>query len=459
MRVAVVGTGYVGLVVGAALADFGQDVVCIDKDAQKIQLLRQKQWIIHEPGLPELATRGLEAGRLRFSTELGDAVRDSEVILIAVGTEALPDGHVNLTAVREVARQIGASMEQYTVVVMKSTVPVGTSEELTRLIRENQKQLIPFDVVSNPEFQREGSAVRDFIEPYRIVLGTESERALGIMRELYRPTLKAGVPLVVTTNRTAEMIKYAANAFLALRVSYVNELANLCERLDCDVLAVSRAMGLDPRIGPHYLLPGPGYGGSCLPKDTQALIRQAEALGMSMQLVEATVRVNEARPEQIVSKLKRHLGSLAGRRLAVLGLSFKDNTDDVRSSPAIRISEILQAEGARLRVHDPTANRNARHLLEERQTEFCSDPYDAAREADGVLILTEWDEFRTLDLQKLRSMTTGNLLFDARNILDPKRVVEAGFVYEGVGRLGRCAEGQAGPAAETTAKTSLSDRK
>ena len=436
MRVVVVGTGYVGLIVGAALADFGQQVVCIDKDAEKIQLLRRRHWIIHEPGLPELATRGLESGRLSFSTEVGEAVRNSEVVLIAVGTEALPDGHVNLTGVREVTEQIAAFMERYTVVVMKSTVPVGTAAELTRMIRQNQKRPVPFDVVSNPEFQREGSAVKDFIEPYRIVLGTESERALTIMRELYRPILEAGVPLVVTTNRTAEMIKYASNAFLALRVSYINELANLCERLGCDVLAVSKAMGLDPRIGPHYLLPGPGYGGSCLPKDTQALIRQAEAIGMSLELVEATVRVNEARPERIVSKLKCHLGSLAGCTLGILGLSFKGNTDDVRSSPALRICEILQAEGAQLRVYDPTANRNGRRFLREGQTDFCSDPYEAARDARALLILTEWDEFGTLDLHKLRGATAGGLLLDARNILDPQAAIDAGFVYEGIGRPG-----------------------
>jgi UDPglucose 6-dehydrogenase len=459
MRIAVAGTGYVGLVVGVALADFGQEVTCVDKDATKIEILQQGRWPIYEPGLPELAERALKAGRLRFSLDLEKTVRNAEAILIAVGTEGLPDGSVNMIAVHEVARQIAASMEDYTVVVTKSTVPVGTAAALTRLIRENQKHPVPFDVVSNPEFQREGSAVKDFIEPYRIIIGTESERAQGIMREIYRPLLSRGVPMVVTTNETAEMIKYAANAFLAMRISYINEIANLCDRLNCDVQAVSRALGMDPRIGPYFLQAGPGYGGSCLPKDTRALVRQAEAAGMNLQITEATVRVNDAQPSVIVHKARQRLGSLAGLTFAVLGLAFKGDTDDVRCSPAVRICELLLAEGARLRVFDPTATRNALPLLSSKRVDFCADPYESAHGAHGLLVVTEWEEFRTLDLRKLRTALAGNLLLDARNMLDPHAAISAGFVYEGVGRRADCADVNPVVTPTVTAKTDSTESK
>jgi UDPglucose 6-dehydrogenase len=433
MRVAVIGTGYVGQVAGAALADFGHQVICLDKDASKIELLRQGQTLIYEPGLPELAQRNLQAGRLQFSVDVEAAVRQSEVVLIAVGTEGLPDGRVNMTAFYEVAQQIGRAMEHYTVIVIKSTVPVGSAAELMRLIRPHQKTQVPFDVVSNPEFQREGSAVKDFFQPYRIVLGVGSERALEIMKEIYRPLLAAGIPLVVTTNETAEIIKYAANAYLALKVSFINEIANLCDRLDCDVQAVSAALSLDPRIG-TYLSPGPGFGGSCLPKDTLALIQQAQAAGVKVQMVEAAVEVNNAQAKHIVGKVKSRLGTLQNCTLGVLGLSFKGNTDDVRCSPAIRICELLLAEGARLRVYDPTAKINDRAVLASGQVVFCSSPYETAREARGLLVLTEWEEFGSLDLRRLRAMSRGDVLVDARNILDPKAAIEAGFTYDGVGR-------------------------
>jgi len=436
MRVAVIGTGYVGLVAGAALADFGQQVICLDKDASKIELLRQGQTLIYEPGLPELAQRNLQAGRLQFSTDVEASVRQSEVVLIAVGTEGLPDGRVNMKAFYEVGQQLASAMEHYTVMVIKSTVPVGSAAELTRLIRQHQKTPVPFDVVSNPEFQREGSAVKDFFKPYRIVLGVSSERALEIMKEVYRPLLAAGTPLVVTSNETAEIIKYAANAYLALKVSFINEIANLCDGLDCDVQAVSAALRLDPRIG-RYLSPGPGFGGSCLPKDTAALIQQAQATGVKVQMVEAAVEVNNAQAHHIVGKVKSRLGKLRDCTLGVLGLSFKGNTDDVRCSPAIRICELLLAEGARLRVYDPTANRNARALLTSSQVVFCSSPYEAASEARGLLILTEWEQFSSLDLRRLKAMSHGDVLVDARNILDPKAVIEAGFTYDGVGRQAR----------------------
>jgi len=442
MRVGVIGTGYVGLVAGAGLADFGQQVICLDKDASKIELLRQGQVLIYEPGLPELTRRNLQAGRLQFSTDVEATVRESEVVLIAVGTEGLPEGHVNMTAFYEVAQQIAVAMERYTVIVIKSTVPVGSAAELTRLIRQRQKTPVPFDVVSNPEFQREGSAVKDFFQPYRIVLGVVSEGAVKIMKEIYRPLLAAGIPLVVTSNETAEIIKYAANAYLALKVSFINEIADLCDRLDGDVQAVSTALSLDPRIG-KYLSPGPGFGGSCLPKDTAALIQQARAAGARVQLVETAVEVNDAQANYIVGKVKTRLGTLRGCTLGVLGLSFKGDTDDIRCSPAIHICKLLLAEGARLRVYDPTANSNAQASLNSSQVVFCSNPYETASEARGLLILTDWEEFRSLDLRRLKAVLHGDMLVDARNLLDPKAVIEAGFTYDGVGRQARQPESEA----------------
>jgi len=434
MRITVIGTGHVGLVAGAGLADFGHCVTCVDKDLSKVDMLRRGEMPIFEPGLPELVQHNVAVGRLAFSTDIEATLRRSTVVFIAVGTEGLPNGAVDLQAVNEVAGQLAATMELHTIIVVKSTVPVGTAASITRLIRASSKRRIPFDVVSNPEFQREGSAVQDFMRPDRIVIGATSPKAVGIIREIYAPLLSAGRPLVVTSNETAEMIKYAANAFLASKISFINEIANLCDHLNCDVQAVAEALGLDPRIGPKFLQPGPGFGGSCFPKDSRALLRLANECGVEMYLVEAAVRVNEAQPRKVVEKVLRQLGSMAGRKIAVLGLAYKPNTDDVRGSPAIDICQLLLKEGARLRVYDPEAISNSRQVLGNSEVEFCSNPYEAAQQADCLLVLTEWDEFRNLNLKGLRSCLRGRSMIDARNVIDPQAAANAGFLYEGMGR-------------------------
>jgi len=434
MRIAMVGTGYVGVVAGTCLADFGSVVTCLDKDVEKIERLHQGNLPIYEPGLADLMERNVRAGRLSFMGDLATVLNRSQVIFVAVGTEGLPDGRVNLEAVLEVGQQIARTMQDYTVIVIKSTVPVGTAASLAGIIQAGQKKPVAFDVVSNPEFQREGSAVEDFIHPARIVIGTGSNKALRVMYELYRHLVLAEMPIIVTTNETAELIKYAANAFLATKISFINEIPNLCDRLNCDVQVVAEALGLDPRIGPKFLQPGPDFGGSCFTKDTRALIRLGKDCGLEMRVAEAAVNVNEAQPLQVVGKVERHVASLAGMKIAVLGLAYKADTDDVRGSPGLTVCNLLLQREAELRVYDSAANGNARRVLTHRRVEFCSDAYEAARDADCVIVLTDWNEFRILDLPRLRKALSGDVLIDARNIINPQSAVSAGFVYEGMGR-------------------------
>ena len=434
MNIAVVGAGHVGLVVAACLADFGFTVQCVDTDAGRIQGLRQGTLPFYEPGLGELVEKNAKAGRLLFSTDVSEGIRSSTVVFVAVGTEGNPGSGPDLRAVYAVAEEIASQLEAYKVIVLKSTVPVGTAAAVTDLIRSRQPRPVPFDVVSNPEFLREGSAIETFMRPDRVVIGTTSETARKIMREIYRPLFLIETPIVATTNRNAELIKYAANAFLATKISFINEMAALCDALGCDVHVVAKAIGLDRRIGPKFLHPGPGFGGSCLPKDGRGLLSLGEEMGIELEILKAVFRTNEGQAARVVSKARLHLGSLAGRTIAVLGLAYKTNTDDVRESPAIRACELFLREGASLRLHDPMANETARQLLHGPQVHYCADPYEAAQGADGVAVLTEWNEFRRLDLAALKGKLRGNLLLDARNIFDPEEVTSLGFVYVGVGR-------------------------
>lgn len=436
MHIAIMGTGYVGLVTGAGLADLGLTVNCVDIDKDKIRLLEEGKVPIFEPGLEELVRRNVQCGRLRFSVDLIQAVKNSLAIFIAVGTDAGANGVPDLTQVWSAADLIAEAMDNYKVLVIKSTVPVGTAAGLRERITQHLQRSVEFDVVSNPEFLREGSALEDFFHPNRIVIGSSSERAVAIMKDIYRPLYLIETPFVFTTSETAELIKYAANAFLALKVSFVNELANLCDAIGprADVHVVAHALGLDRRIGPKFLHPGPGFGGYCFPKDTRALTQIARRFGEEFKTVEAAIAVNDRQFLRVIEKLKSGLGSLAHREIAVLGLSFKPNTDNVRESRALKICEALLAEKCVLRLFDPVAAGQARRLLKDDGVTFCSDAYEAAEGCDAVLVATEWNEFRNLDLGKVRKAMRGNVLVDPRNIFDVTKARSMGFQYFGMGR-------------------------
>jgi UDPglucose 6-dehydrogenase len=436
MNVAVIGTGYVGLVTGACFAEFGIGVTCVDKDADKVQMLHSGRIPIFEPGLEEIVRRNRENGRLSFTTDTATAVRQSLVIFIAVPTPPQPDGSTDLSYVDEVARTIGRCMNGYKVVVTKSTVPVGTAERIQRIIEESYQpeegRRYRFAVASNPEFLREGSAVEDFLRPNRVVIGAESDEAIAILRDMYRPLYLIEVPFVVTNIATAELIKYASNAFLATKISFINEIANLCERVGGDVHVVARAMGLDGRIGSKFLHAGPGYGGSCFPKDTRALVQFSRGLGVPQRIVAAVCEVNDAQRQRMIEKIESLAGPLSGKLIAVLGLSYKPNTDDVRDSPALDIVRLLQERGARVRCFDPQAMGSAERELKD--VVFCSDAYDAAEGCDALVLATEWNEFRALDLDRLRKALAAPVLIDLRNVYDPSEMAREGFRYAGVGR-------------------------
>lgn len=432
MNICVIGTGYVGLVTGACLAEFGLNLICVDNDPQKIEGLKQGKPHFYEPGLEELVQKNMKEGRLRFSTSIREGVTSSLVIFIAVGTPSSEDGSADLGAVEEVATEIGRSMDGYKVVVMKSTVPVGTCRRLKKLIEEAQPHPIPFDVVSNPEFQREGSAIEDFMRPDRVTIGAESEQAVAIMKDIYSALYLIETPFVITTLETAEMIKYASNAFLATKITFINEVANLCELVGADVHHVARAMGLDGRIGRKFLHPGPGFGGSCFPKDTRALSRLARDKGYTFQLVDSVIEVNERQRERMVAKIREKMGELRGKTIGVLGLSFKPNTNDIRESPSIAIIKKLLEEGSRVRAFDPAAMEEARKALPE--IEFGRDAYDVAQGVDALVLATEWNQFRRLDLGRLRSAMGKPIFIDLRNVYDPEQMRRLGFVYSGVGR-------------------------
>lgn len=436
MHITVVGTGYVGLVTGAALADFGLNVSCIDSDVQKIEMLSRGRVPFYETGLQELVHRNLRNGRLTFSTDLEAAVRASLTVFIAVGTPDLPDGAPDLTQVDSVVADLAECMDAYKVVVTKSTVPVGTARRIQRLLREKQRRPVEFDVVSNPEFLREGSAVEDFMRPSRVVIGAESEKAVAIVKEIYRPIARNETPFVMTSLETAELIKYACNAFLATKVSFINEMADLCEKVGADVHHLARAMGLDERIGPRFLNPGPGFGGSCFPKDLVALARTGRRLDAPQRLAETVIEINRRQRERVFSRIEGELGGLKRKKIGVLGLAFKPDTDDVRGAPAIHICRRLLEAGAVVQAYDPAAMPNSRRVLNDENVVFCPDAYAAAAGVDALWIATEWNEFRDIELARIKSAMRVPLLFDSRNLFDPEKARALGFRYFGTGRPG-----------------------
>ena len=433
MRVAMIGTGYVGLVSGACFADFGHDVTCVDKDAGKIAALTRGEVPIYEPGLNELVAANAHAGRLKFTSNLSGAVKSADAVFIAVGTPSRRgDGHADLSFVYDAAREIAAAIEGFTVVITKSTVPVGTGDEVERIIRE-ARPAADVAVVSNPEFLREGAAIRDFKHPDRIVVGTADARAREVMTELYRPLYLNRAPILFTDRRTAELIKYAANAFLATKITFINEIADLAEKVGADVQEIARGIGLDNRIGAKFLHAGPGFGGSCFPKDAVALLKTGQDHEAPLRIVEAVVAVNDARKRAMARKVSAALGGeLRGKTVAVLGLTFKPNTDDMREAPSIPLITALQDMGAKVRAYDPTGMEQAKSVLAN--VTFCNDAYACAEGASALVIVTEWEQFRALDFARLRTVMERPVLVDLRNIYSPEEVARHGFVYESVGR-------------------------
>jgi UDPglucose 6-dehydrogenase len=432
VNVCVVGTGYVGLVTGACLADFGNTVRCIDIDEAKIEKLKRGEMTFYEPGLQEIVKRNIDRGRLTFSTDINCGIEDSTVIFVAVGTPMGDDGTADLRYVEMVAKSVAESLNDYKVVVLKSTVPAGTSAVVERVIKENTKTGHDFDVVSNPEFLREGSAVEDFMQPDRIVIGAPTDRAKEVMAETYRPLIQQDKAVVMTDVDTAQMIKYASNAFLATKISFMNEIANLCEKFGADVSVVARAMGLDSRIGSKFLRAGAGYGGSCFPKDTRALVKTAETVGHEMKVVRAAIEVNDRQRHLMVDKIVRAAGDVKGMTIALMGVAFKPDTDDMREAPAIDMARELMDKGASIKAYDPVAMDFAKPLMPG--VEFCEDVFEAATGADIVVFVTEWNEFMDLDFEKMRSLMKAATIVDCRNIYEPDRMAGLGFRYFSVGR-------------------------
>ena len=433
MRVAMIGTGYVGLVSGVCFADFGHTVVCVDKDPNKIETLNQGGVPIFEPGLEALVAKNVQSGRLSFTTDIKQAVKDVDAVFIAVGTPARRgDGHADLSYVYAAATEIAGVIEGFTMIVTKSTVPVGTGDEVAAIIEKTRPGL-DVAVVSNPEFLREGAAIADFKRPDRVVVGTDDERAVELMKQLYRPLYLNETPILFTDRRTSELIKYAGNAFLATKITFINEIADLCEKVGANVQEVSRGIGLDGRIGRKFLNAGPGYGGSCFPKDTLAVVRTAQEAGAPLKIVETVEQVNKARKKAMATKIIAACGgSVQGKHIAVLGLAFKPNTDDMRDAPSLDIIPALQAAGASISAYDPEAMAEAQHLLSD--VRFASDSYDCAQGADALVIITEWDTFRALDFDRVKSALSSPILVDLRNIYSPQDMAKAGFVYTSIGR-------------------------
>ncbi|NKD85629.1 UDP-glucose/GDP-mannose dehydrogenase family protein [Haematospirillum jordaniae] len=433
MRIAMIGTGYVGLVSGACFSEFGTEVICVDKDLSKIERLRRGEIPIYEPGLDEMVGRNVRAGRLSFSTDLAESVKGVDAVFIAVGTPTRRGGgHADLSYVYAAAREIAGAVSGYTVIVTKSTVPVGTGREVARIIRETRPDA-DFDVVSNPEFLREGSAIEDFMRPDRVVIGVESDRARDVMRQLYRPLHLIETPILFTGLESSELTKYAANTFLAMKITFINEIADLCEKVGANVHDVARGIGLDGRIGKKFLHPGPGYGGSCFPKDTMALVQTARDSGAPLRIIETVVDVNACRKRQMADRIIAFVGgSVQGKTLAVLGLTFKPNTDDMRDAPALDIVPALMEAGAAIRAYDPEGMREAGQLIPGMVC--CDDAYAAMQGADAVVILTEWNQFRNLSIQKMRELLKEPAMIDLRNVYNPHDMRAAGFRYQSVGR-------------------------
>jgi UDPglucose 6-dehydrogenase len=435
MHICVIGTGYVGLVTGACFAEFGMQVTCVDNVTAKIANLQEGILSIHEPGLQELVNKGLRESLLSFTTDVAKAIEQALVIFIAVGTPAGENGATDMRYIDEVASDIGRHMNGYKVVATKSTVPVGTAKRIAALIQAAQPEPVQFSVVSNPEFLREGSAIEDFMRPNRVVVGGEDPHALAIMKELYSPLYLIETPVVITDTVTAEMIKYAANTFLAMKISFINEVANLCDAVDADIHDVARGIGLDQRIGNKFLHAGPGYGGSCFPKDVQSLTHFAREAGVELKLAAAANEVNQSQRERMVDKIVAMLDNdVSGKTIGVLGLAFKPNTDDIREAPAIAIIKALQAKGAKIKAHDPVAKAAAKEVLPE--VEYCQDSYSTCDGSDALVLATEWNEFRALDLERVRNLLHQPIMIDLRNVYEPGKMQGLGFRYAAVGRRG-----------------------
>jgi UDPglucose 6-dehydrogenase len=432
MHIAVIGTGYVGLVTGACFADFGMRVTCVDKDEAKIASIKAGQMPIYEPGLDALVAKNVREGRLDFSTDLRSTVAQSLVVFLAVGTPPSGDGSADMSQIDEVAYEIAKSLNGYKVIVTKSTVPVGAASRIKKIIEENRATASRFSVAANPEFLREGAAINDFMRPDRVVIGCTDEEAIAILKDIYRPLYLIETPFVITTPESAEMIKYASNAFLATKVSFINEIARLCELLGADVHDVAKGMGMDVRIGSKFLHPGPGFGGSCFPKDAKALVALGRSVNYDVLIVEAALHVNDLQRKSIIDRVRRLLPHLDGKTIAILGLAFKPETDDIREAPALKIIEDLLRAGAQVRAYDPAAMETARRTLTS--IEYCEDEYEAARGSDVLVVVTEWNQFRRLDMARLRELMREPNIVDLRNIYEPETVRSAGFKYLGMGR-------------------------
>jgi UDPglucose 6-dehydrogenase len=432
MHIAVIGTGYVGLVTGACFAEFGVEVTCVDVDENKINRLHQGIIPIYEPGLDQIVEKNYKAGRLHFTTDIKQAVEEALVVFLAVGTPPKADGSPDMSYYQAAARDIAEAMNGYKVLVTKSTVPVGTGEWLRGFVKENLKHDTNFGVASNPEFLREGAAIEDFMRPDRVVVGSNEPDAIAVMKDLYRPLSLIETPIVITSLEAAELIKYAANAFLATKITFINEIANLCDAIGCDVHDVARGMGMDNRIGRKFLHPGPGYGGSCFPKDTKAFTKVGDRFGVETTVVDAVIKANEFQRMAMVPKIEKLVGDFSGKNIAVLGLSFKPETDDMRESPAIDIIREMQKRGAKVKAFDPVAMDEAKHTLPD--IEYAADEYDAIKDADALVIVTEWNQFRALDMEKVKSLLKSPKLADLRNIYEPQDMKDMGFDYIGVGR-------------------------
>ena len=432
MNIAVIGTGYVGLVTGACFAEFGVDVTCVDIDQSKINSLLKGDIPIYEPGLDSLVERNVQAGRLRFTTQTAEAVHNSEVVFLAVGTPPREDGTPDMSFYEAASLEVARSLNGYKVLVTKSTVPVGTGKWLRDFITANAPEGIEFGVASNPEFLREGAAIGDFMRPDRVVIGSDDVRAIEMMKELYRPLYLIETPIVITSLEAAELIKYAANAFLATKITFINEIANLCEAIGCDVHDVAKGMGMDKRIGSKFLHPGPGFGGSCFPKDTKAFTKVGDRFGIETSVVDAVIKANDLQRLRMIPKIESLLGGLEGKTVAILGLSFKPETDDMREAPSVEIISGLLEKGARIRAFDPVAMEEASKVLND--IEYCNDEYSAISGADALVIMTEWNQFRALDMEKVKSLLKAPKIADLRNVYEPEDMRRLGFEYIGVGR-------------------------
>jgi UDPglucose 6-dehydrogenase len=432
MHITVIGTGYVGLVTGACFAEFGVEVTCVDVDKTKIENLKKGIIPIYEPGLDNIVEKNSKAGRLHFTTDIKSAVEQALVVFLAVGTPPKADGSPDMSFYRQAAKDIAEAMNGYKVLVTKSTVPVGTGRWLREFVAEHQKTKTNFGVASNPEFLREGAAIDDFMRPDRVVIGSNEEDAIAIMKDLYRPLYLIETPIVITSLEAAELIKYAANAFLATKITFINEIANLCDAIGCDVHDVARGMGMDNRIGRKFLHPGPGYGGSCFPKDTRALTTVADQFGVETLIVDAVVEANERQRQAMIPKIEKLIGDFNGKQIGVLGLSFKPETDDMREAPSIDIIKAMQQRGAKIKVYDPVAMDEAKHSLQD--VEYAADEYEVIDGADALVIITEWNQFRALDMEKVKSLLKSPKIADLRNIYEPEDMRELGFEYVGVGR-------------------------